>query len=146
MPQGVDCLSILLSVQQYENVIYDDKRLPAFSSMRHDVTLIHVGDFHGHLVPRPDCRQGSNGAHLGGLAHVFTKIEEIRARAQHSVLINTGDTVQGSAEVLYTRGQAIVDVLNDFGIDAFAPGNWDFVYGTERFLEWRFQVPSATGG
>ena len=77
---------------------------------------------------------------------MFTKIEEIRARAQHSVLINTGDTVQGSAEVLYTRGQAIVDVLNDFGIDAFAPGNWDFVYGTERFLEWRFQVPSATGG
>ncbi len=26
-------------------------------------------------------------------------------------------------------------MLNKFGIDAFAPGNWDFVYGTQRFLE-----------
>jgi len=25
--------------------------------------------------------------------------------------------------------------VNDFGIDAFAPGNWDFVYGTSRFVE-----------
>lgn len=133
--QNREEISILLSVQQCEHVIYDEKRLPTCSSMRHDVTLIHAGDFHGHLVPRPDCRQGSNGASLGGLARVFTKIEEIRAGAQHSVLINTGDTIQGSAEVLYTRGQAIVDVVNDFGIDAFAPGNWDFVYGTERFLE-----------
>jgi S-sulfosulfanyl-L-cysteine sulfohydrolase len=103
--------------------------------MRHEITLIHTGDFHGHLVPRPDCRQGSNGARLGGLARVYAKISEIRSRSQHHLLLNTGDTIQGSAEVLYTRGQAIVDVVNDFGIDAFAPGNWDFVYGTERFLE-----------
>ena len=49
--------------------------------------------------------------------------------------IHTGDTIQGSAEALYTRGQAVVDVVNMFKPDVFAPGNWEFVYGTERFLE-----------
>src|SRR5262249_25361218 len=50
-------------------------------------------------------------------------------------LINTGDTIQGSAEALYTRGEALAAVVDMLGVDAFAPGNWEFVYGTERFLE-----------
>nr|VFJ96094.1 MAG: hypothetical protein BECKLFY1418A_GA0070994_105522 [Candidatus Kentron sp. LFY] len=33
------------------------------------------------------------------------------------------------------EGQALVDILNRFHIDAFVPGNWDFLYGTERFRE-----------
>lgn len=61
--------------------------------------------------------------------------QQIRARDKNVVLINTGDTVQGSAEVMFTRGQAIVDVLNRFDIDAFCPGNWDYVYGSQRFVE-----------
>jgi 2',3'-cyclic-nucleotide 2'-phosphodiesterase (5'-nucleotidase family) len=99
------------------------------------VTLIHTGDFHGHLVPRPNLRSDSNGKAEGGLARVATVIKRIRAEKPDSLLLHTGDTIQGSAEVLYTRGDAIVAVLNNFGIDAFAPGNWEFVYGTDRFLE-----------
>ena len=100
-----------------------------------EITLIHTGDFHGHLTARPNVRSDGAGRLEGGLARVYTKIEEIRAREQHTLLLHTGDTIQGSAEVLYTRGQAIVDVVNPFKIDAFAPGNWEFVYGNERFLE-----------
>ena len=100
------------------------------------VTLIHTGDFHGHLVPRPNMRSDAIGnSREGGLARIASIIKKIRADDKNALLLNTGDTIQGSAEVLYTRGQAIVDVLNKFGIDAFAPGNWDFVYGTQRFLE-----------
>jgi len=71
----------------------------------------------------------------GGLARMYTVIEEIRKRRKHTLLLNTGDTIQGSAEAMFTRGQALVDVLNLFRIDVYAPGNWEFVYGTERFLE-----------
>lgn len=99
------------------------------------VTLIHTGDFHGHLVPRPNLRSDGNGRMEGGLARVATVIKRIRAEKPQSLLLHTGDTIQGGAEVLYTRGDAIIGVLNTFGIDAFAPGNWEFVYGTERFLE-----------
>jgi 2',3'-cyclic-nucleotide 2'-phosphodiesterase (5'-nucleotidase family) len=123
------------------------------------LTLIHIGDIHGHMVPRPNLRSDARGNRPeGGLARMYAKIEQIRKHAgeecqegeatgthgkkpakKHpkkcTLLLNTGDTIQGSAEALYTRGQALVDVLNEFGIDAFAPGNWEFVYGTARFKE-----------
>lgn len=99
------------------------------------ITLIHISDIHGRLVPRPNLRSDGTGREEGGLARMYAKIEEIRKLAKHSLLINTGDTIQGSAEALFTRGQALVDVLNRFKIDVFAPGNWEFVYGTQRFLE-----------
>lgn len=97
--------------------------------------IIHMGDIHGHMIPRPNVRSDGNGRMEGGLARMFSKIKSIRGDNKDTLLINTGDTVQGSAEAMYTKGQALVDVLNLFNIDAFAPGNWEFVYGTERFRE-----------
>lgn len=100
-----------------------------------EITLIHIGDIHGHLMPRPNLRSDGAGRPEGGLARMYSKIQEIRGREKNTLLLNTGDTIQGSAEALYTQGQALVDVLNRFRIDAYAPGNWEFVYGTGRFLE-----------
>ena len=102
------------------------------------VTLIHTGDFHGHLVPRADVRGAIEGRAMGtagGIARVATVVKGIRAEAPGALLVNTGDTIQGSAEALYTRGEALVDVVDMLGVDAFAPGNWEYVYGTSRFLE-----------
>lgn len=94
-----------------------------------------MGNVHGHLIPRPNARSDGDGRMEGGLARMYTKIDKLRGNGKKALLINTGDTVQGSAEALYTKGQAVVDVINLFKIDVFAPGNWEFVYGTERFRE-----------
>lgn len=99
-----------------------------------ELTLIFIGDLHGHLLPRPDVLNHPS-RRVGGLARMYRLIESIRLRSSASLLVNAGDTIQGSAEALFTRGAAQVSVLNQFGIDAFAPGNWDFLYGTERFLK-----------
>mgnify|MGYP001611972477 CR=1 FL=1 len=103
------------------------------------ITLIHMGDVHGHLVPRPNVRSDSSGYPEGGLAHMYTKIKSIRDAAVKkkipTLLFNTGDTIQGSAEAMFTRGQAMVDVLNSFGIVGYTPGNWDFLYGKDRFTQ-----------
>jgi len=112
--------------------------MPAFAGDG-SITLIHTGDLHGHLVPRANVRSDSSGHPEGGLASLYTKIQSIRSAAARSniptLLVNTGDTIQGSAEALFTRGQAMVDVLNSFGYDAFAPGNWDYLYGKDRFVQ-----------
>src|SRR5215510_5488811 len=102
-----------------------------------EVTFIHMGDVHGHLMPRPSLSSKNKAASEGGLARMFTAINDIRTRRGKgkTLLVNTGDSIQGSAEALFTRGQAMVDVLNRFGIDAYAPGNWDWVYGVDRALE-----------
>jgi sulfur-oxidizing protein SoxB len=107
--------------------------LPASAA---ELTLIHMGDVHGHLMPRPSIRASSPKTE-GGLARMFSKIGEIRSRQgkAKTLLLNTGDTIQGSAEALFTRGDAVVQVLNRFGIDGYVLGNWDWVYGTERTLE-----------
>ena len=104
------------------------------------VVLIHTGDIHGHLLPRPNLRSDAVDNSLeGGVARMYTKIKQIRAYStsprgvNYSLLINTGDTVQGSGEALFSRGQAMIDVLNKFGFVAHAPGNWDFLYGAARF-------------
>ena len=109
-----------------------------------EITLIHMGDVHGHLMPRPSIRGETTARTEGGLARMYTKISEIRSARSHdkTLLFNTGDTIQGSAEALFTKGQALVDVLNRFAIDAYAPGNWDWVYGVERALE-LFAGPKA---
>ena len=105
-----------------------------------NVRLIHVGDIHGHLVSRANVRSDTTGSMEGGVARMYTVIKQIReegrsGRLDTTILVNTGDTLQGSGEALFTRGQAMVDVLNLFGIQAYTPGNWDFLYGTARFEE-----------
>ena len=110
---------------------------PPVQADSNEITIIHTGDFHGHLIPRANLRSDSVGRSEGGLARVATVIKKIRSEEKNVLYVHTGDTIQGSAEVLFTSGQAIVDILNmpEFGIDAFAPGNWEFVYGTNRFVE-----------
>jgi 2',3'-cyclic-nucleotide 2'-phosphodiesterase (5'-nucleotidase family) len=90
-----------------------------------EVTLIHIGDIHGHLVPRPDATVASRRS-VGGLARMATVIDRIRReRGGRALLVNVGDAVQGSAEALFTRGQAVVDLLALLRVDAYVPGNWD---------------------
>ena len=38
---------------------------------------------------------------------MYNKIFEIRARNRNSILVNCGDTIQGSAEALYTMGDVM---------------------------------------
>ncbi len=113
------------------------------------ITFIHIGDLHGHLIPRPDMREGSPtyGKPVGGLANVAARIAEIRQRKSVNLLVNTGDTIQGSAEALYSEGQHLVDVLTPLKIDAFVAGNWDYVYGPQRFIDlFAGKTPKAPWG
>ena len=99
------------------------------------ISFAHMGDIHGHLLPRPRIREGHERYMEGGLAQLYTVVNHLRQRDNEMILINTGDTIQGSAEALFTRGEALVKVLNKFGINYYAPGNWDWLYGKKRFEE-----------
>ncbi|MEK8090251.1 bifunctional UDP-sugar hydrolase/5'-nucleotidase [Thermithiobacillus plumbiphilus] len=102
-----------------------------------EVTFIHMGDLHGHLIPHPNVRSDGNGQSEGGLARIYSLVREIRqAKPRQTLLVNTGDTLHGGAEALFTQGEAMIKVLNAFRIDAYAPGNWDYVYGADKFIDY----------
>jgi len=122
-------LSIMIAGVTYFEMTKDPKEKEIFLS------FAHIGDIHGHLLPRTHIRDGENRYSAGGLARLYTIVSHLRERDPEMILINTGDTIQGSAEALFTRGEALVKVLNEFGINYYAPGNWDWLYGKKRFEE-----------
>jgi len=106
------------------------------------VTLIEMGDLHGTLVPHAAVityadGSESNVSSAGGLARLKTVVDDIRDPEKggnpDAVLLSTGDLTHGSAETMFTVGDAIMIPINAFGIDVYTPGNWDFGYGAAVF-------------
>ncbi|RDH82980.1 MAG: hypothetical protein DIZ80_12005 [endosymbiont of Galathealinum brachiosum] len=102
------------------------------------VTLIEMGDLHGTLVPHAAVLKNLDGserevASSGGLARLKTVVNTIRADNSEAVLLSTGDLTHGSAETMFTVGDAMMVPMNAFGIDVYTPGNWDFGYGGAVF-------------
>ncbi len=73
---------------------------------------------------------------MGGIAHMKPIIDHIKKeRGEKNVLLlDSGDTWQGTAVALKTRGEAIVDAQNYLGVDVMV-GHWEFTYGKERVME-----------
>ncbi|WP_457596717.1 thiosulfohydrolase SoxB [Hydrogenimonas sp.] len=73
---------------------------------------------------------------MGGVAHIKTIVEEVRRdRGRDNVLLlDSGDTWQGTAVALKSRGEAIVKAQNYLGVDVMV-GHWEFTYGKERVKE-----------
>ena len=51
------------------------------------------------------------------------------------LLVDDGDAIQGEPIGTMTTGEAIIDIMNVVGYDVAIPGNHDFDYGVDRFLE-----------
>jgi sulfur-oxidizing protein SoxB len=71
---------------------------------------------------------------MGGFAHLATLVKRLRARRPGALLLDGGDTWQGSATALWTRGQDMVDAAKLLGVDVMA-GHWEFTLGAERVKE-----------
>jgi S-sulfosulfanyl-L-cysteine sulfohydrolase len=68
---------------------------------------------------------------LGGFAHIATLVKRLRASRPGALLLDGGDTWQGSATALWTRGQDMIDAQKLLGVDVMT-GHWEFTYGQER--------------
>ena len=51
------------------------------------------------------------------------------------LLVDNGDSIQGETIGTLSKGEAITDLMNVVGYDLAIPGNHEFDYGMEKFLE-----------
>ncbi len=103
-----------------------------------------------HLLKFAKVRAGSAEAHaltylnyeqaarrygkVGGFAHLATLVKRMKASRPGALLLDGGDTWQGSGTALWTHGQDMVDVCKLLGVDVMT-GHWEFTLGMERVKE-----------
>ena len=71
---------------------------------------------------------------VGGFAHLATLVKQVRASRPHALLLDGGDTWQGSATALWTNGQDMVDACKLLGVNLMTP-HWEFTLGADRVKE-----------
>ena len=141
------------SEAQAASELYD---LPPFGN----VSLLHMTDAHAQLLPvyyrepvgadfgkRYGIAPGSVAAHafthvdfaaaarrygkVGGYAHLATLVKRLRAARPHALLLDGGDTWQGSATALWTEGADMIGAQKLLGVDLMT-AHWEFTYGAGR--------------
>ena len=100
-----------------------------------------------HLLKTVNVRAGSAEAHalthlnfetaarrygkVGSFAHMATLVKRMKASRPGALLLDGGDTWQGSGTALWTQGQDMVDAAKLLGVDLMT-GHWEFTLGQER--------------
>ncbi len=103
-----------------------------------------------HLLKAAGVRPGTSMAHaftyldfekasrrygkVGGFAHLATLVKMLKASRPGALLLDGGDTWQGSATSLWTDAQDMVDASKLLGVDVMT-GHWEFTYGMDRVKE-----------
>jgi S-sulfosulfanyl-L-cysteine sulfohydrolase len=129
-----------------------------------NVCLLHITDTHAQLLPvyfrepfakREGVEPGTALAYahthpdfealarrygkVGGFAHLATLIKRLRAARPHALLLDGGDSWQGSAGALWTKGADMMGAQERLGVD-YMTAHWEFTYGQERTRETRIPL------
>ncbi len=96
---------------------------------------IAPGTRDAHALTYLDFTNGARAfGQVGGFAHLTTLVKMLKATRPGALLLDGGDTWQGSATSLWTKGQDMVDAQKLLGVDV-ATGHWEFTYGADRVKE-----------
>jgi len=72
---------------------------------------------------------------LGGYSYLKTVVDNLRNEADgKALLLDGGDTWQGSGLSLFTNGEDMVESSNILGVDVMT-GHWEFTYGQSQFIK-----------
>ena len=71
---------------------------------------------------------------MGGYAHLATLVKRLRASRPHALLLDGGDSWQGSATALWSEGADMIGAQQRLGVQ-YMTAHWEFTYGAERMLQ-----------
>ena len=144
--QGAEMIDIVLEDYMKRHPAYK-KRLVAVYEDEVDKAKVNAdvtayGSSHG-LDMTPDKSIEilyTNDVHCGvdekiGYAGLYSIREELKRGGDDTVLVDNGDAVQGGPIGLLTKGESIVDIMNDVGYDVAIFGNHEFDYQIPQLLK-----------
>ncbi|MCE9629666.1 MAG: bifunctional metallophosphatase/5'-nucleotidase [Planctomycetia bacterium] len=93
------------------------------------ISIFHTTDLHGRILPT-STYEGLDD--VGGFARCASCLRQWRRESPHSITVDVGDVVQGTAVSLECGGTLMIDLFNRLGYDAWTLGNHDFDWGPEK--------------
>jgi len=112
-------LSLLLALALLLGVAAAEETAPA---LQKNLVILFTSDVH--------CGIDTGWGYAG-----LYGIREALSADNHVLLVDDGDAIQGEPIGTMTTGEAIIDIMNAVGYDIAIPGNHEFDYGMDRFLE-----------
>lgn len=88
-----------------------------------DIVILYTSDVHCGI---------NQGFGYAGLAEVYKHLEE---QGNAVILVDDGDNIQGEPVGTMTKGEALVDLMGKVGYSVAIPGNHEFDYGMDQFLD-----------
>lgn len=98
---------------------------------------INPGGIEAHAFTYLDFEEAARTyGRVGGFAHLATLVKRLRAERGdgNSLLLDGGDTWQGSGTAYWTRGMDMVGACNRLGVDIMT-GHWEFTYRDDEVLK-----------
>ncbi len=100
-----------------------------------DLTILHINDLHGNLLPKPG-KEGKPAT--GGMAWIAQMVSDERAKnPEGTLLLSAGDMFQGTPISNLFGGKPVIEVMNRIGFDAMTVGNHELDQGMEAFQDLR---------
>lgn len=99
------------------------------------VAKVRPGTAEAHALSYLDYEKAAQRyGKVGGFAHLATLVKRMKASRPGALLLDGGDTWQGSGTALWTNGQDMVDACKLLGVDVMT-GHWEFTLGMARVKE-----------
>lgn len=71
----------------------------------------------------------------GGMPRIAAAVKAEKARGGHVLVAHAGDTISPSLMSGFDKGRHMVELMNMMPIDVFVPGNHEFDFGPDIFIE-----------
>ena len=113
---------------------------PRVEAAKNDITelvIFHTNDMHARVSNVDD-----NGQSIG-LAEISAAVKFNKLKNPNTLWLDAGDTLHGMPRINISRGQNMVDLLNESALDAMSPGNHDYNYGAEQLQKLAKQLKTT---
>ena len=91
-----------------------------------ELVIFHTNDMHARIQDVDD------GGKSIGLAEMSAAVKAVKAKNPATLWLDAGDTFHGMPMITISRGESLVPLLNEAGLDAMTAGNHDFNYGSAQ--------------